>query len=123
MRVLILLRNSIDWKMLVPLFTLSLNQKILPGRVTIGRYDGAHACLTGSTTADKVWIFFITRAVKEVQNFNSHDELFNVRAEYYGLLLLHCWPIIIYCILLVMGDFWVSYSSYNYLNWFNGEFL
>lgn len=40
--------------MLVPIFTLNLNQKILPGKVTIGRFDGAHACLTASTTSDKV---------------------------------------------------------------------
>ncbi|MCL4130234.1 UNVERIFIED_CONTAM: hypothetical protein GTU68_017545 [Idotea baltica] len=42
--------------MLVPIFTLQLNKKILPGKVTIGRYDGAHACLTASTTSDKVFI-------------------------------------------------------------------
>lgn len=40
--------------MLVPVFTLDLKQKILPGRVCIGKYDSAHACLTASTTADKV---------------------------------------------------------------------
>ncbi|KAG0695207.1 Bardet-Biedl syndrome 2 [Chionoecetes opilio] len=42
--------------MLVPVFTLDLKQKILPGRVCIGKYDSAHACLTASTTADKVFI-------------------------------------------------------------------
>ncbi|XP_042890069.1 Bardet-Biedl syndrome 2 protein homolog [Penaeus japonicus] len=42
--------------MLVPVFTLNLNQKILPARVTVGKYDGAHACLTASTTSDKVFI-------------------------------------------------------------------
>lgn len=40
--------------MLVPVFTLDLKQKVLPGRVCIGKYDSAHACLTASTTADKV---------------------------------------------------------------------
>jgi hypothetical protein len=40
--------------MAVPIFTFSLNQKILPGRVTIGKYDGTHSCLTAATTADKV---------------------------------------------------------------------
>ncbi|KAK7870413.1 hypothetical protein R5R35_003747 [Gryllus longicercus] len=39
-----------------PLFTLNLNHKILPGRVTIGKYDGSHACLTVATTADKVLV-------------------------------------------------------------------
>ncbi|KAK3896155.1 hypothetical protein Pcinc_000175 [Petrolisthes cinctipes] len=42
--------------MLVPIFTLNLNQKIIPGRVCIGKYDTAHSCLTASTTADKVFI-------------------------------------------------------------------
>ncbi|KAG7166018.1 Bardet-Biedl syndrome 2 protein homolog [Homarus americanus] len=42
--------------MLIPVFTINLNQKILPGRVCIGKYDGAHSCLTASTTADKVFI-------------------------------------------------------------------
>ncbi|XP_066971024.1 Bardet-Biedl syndrome 2 protein homolog isoform X2 [Macrobrachium rosenbergii] len=42
--------------MLIPVFTLNLNQKILPGKVTVGKYDGAHACLTVSTTADKVLV-------------------------------------------------------------------
>ena len=40
--------------MLVPVFTLDLKQKILAGRLCIGKYDSAHACLTASTTADKV---------------------------------------------------------------------
>jgi len=40
--------------MAVPIFTFSLNQKILPGRITIGKYDGTHTCLTAATTADKV---------------------------------------------------------------------
>ncbi|XP_026277925.1 Bardet-Biedl syndrome 2 protein homolog [Frankliniella occidentalis] len=42
--------------MAVPVFTLQLNCKILPGRVTIGKYDGSHSCLTAATTADKVLI-------------------------------------------------------------------
>ena len=40
--------------MAVPIFTLNLNQKLLPGRVTIGKYDGTHSCLTAATTADMV---------------------------------------------------------------------
>ncbi|KAA0199277.1 hypothetical protein HAZT_HAZT008930 [Hyalella azteca] len=42
--------------MLVPAFTVNLKQKLLAGRVTIGRYDGIHPCLTASTTRDKVLI-------------------------------------------------------------------
>ena len=42
--------------MFVPLFTLNLNQKILPGRVTIGEYDGEHPCLTAATIGEKVFV-------------------------------------------------------------------
>lgn len=37
-----------------PVFTFDLNSKIVPGRVTVGKYDGTHPCLTVATTADKV---------------------------------------------------------------------
>ena len=40
--------------MLLPIFTLKLNQKINPHTVAIGRYDGKHPCLTCATTAGKV---------------------------------------------------------------------
>jgi Bardet-Biedl syndrome 2 protein len=40
--------------MAVPIFTFNLNHRLLPGRVTIGKYDGTHSCLTAATTADKV---------------------------------------------------------------------
>ena len=41
-------------KMLVPVFTLKLSQKIHPRMVGIGKYDGIHPCLTAATTANKV---------------------------------------------------------------------
>jgi hypothetical protein len=41
-------------KMLVPIFTLKLNQKILPRLVTVGSYDGIHPSLTAATTGGKV---------------------------------------------------------------------
>lgn len=41
-------------KQIRPVFTLELNYKIVPGLVTIGKYDGTHPCLTAATTADKV---------------------------------------------------------------------
>ena len=40
--------------MLVPIFTLKLNQKIIPRLVTVGRYDGKHPCLTAATSGGKV---------------------------------------------------------------------
>ena len=42
--------------MLLPIFTLNLGQKILPGRVAIGEYDGKHPCLTAATGAEKVML-------------------------------------------------------------------
>ncbi|PNF42358.1 Bardet-Biedl syndrome 2 protein-like protein [Cryptotermes secundus] len=42
--------------MAVPIFTFSLNHKLLPGRVTIGKYDGTHSCFTAATAADKVLV-------------------------------------------------------------------
>ncbi|EDO39492.1 predicted protein [Nematostella vectensis] len=42
--------------MLVPIFTLKLNHKIHPRTAALGRYDGQHPCLTGATTAGKVFI-------------------------------------------------------------------
>ncbi|XP_023337047.1 Bardet-Biedl syndrome 2 protein homolog isoform X4 [Eurytemora carolleeae] len=42
--------------MLLPVFTLNFNQKMLVGRVCIGEYDGEHPCLTAATTAEKVLI-------------------------------------------------------------------
>ncbi|XP_074896463.1 BBSome complex member BBS2 isoform X2 [Buteo buteo] len=42
--------------MLVPVFTLKLNHKILPRMVALGRYDGTHPCLAAATQAGKVFI-------------------------------------------------------------------
>lgn len=41
-------------KLIKPVFTLDLGFKVLPGLVTIGKYDGSHPCLTAATMADKV---------------------------------------------------------------------
>ncbi len=41
-------------EMLVPIFTLKLNQKVLPRLVTVGKYDGKHPCLTAATNGGKV---------------------------------------------------------------------
>ena len=40
--------------MLIPIFTLKLNQKIIPRTVTVGNYDGKHPSLTAATSAGKV---------------------------------------------------------------------
>ena len=46
--------RAILLKMLVPIFTLKLNQKIFPRLVTVGKYDGKHPCLTAATNGSKV---------------------------------------------------------------------
>lgn len=43
-----------------PVFTLELEHKLIPGLVTLGKYDGTHPCLTAATTADKVVSFICT---------------------------------------------------------------
>ncbi|KAK3738831.1 hypothetical protein QZH41_011043 [Actinostola sp. cb2023] len=42
--------------MLVPIFTLKLGHKIHPRTAAVGKYDGIHPCLTGATTAGKVFV-------------------------------------------------------------------
>lgn len=39
---------------MVPVFTLKLNQKIIPRLVTVGQYDGKHPSLTAATNGGKV---------------------------------------------------------------------
>ena len=46
--------RAILLEMLVPIFTLKLNQKIFPRLVTVGKYDGKHPCLTAATNGSKV---------------------------------------------------------------------
>ena len=40
--------------MIVPIFSLKLNNKISPRTVAVGKYDGLHPCLTAATLAGKV---------------------------------------------------------------------
>ncbi|KAJ8925470.1 hypothetical protein NQ315_009304 [Exocentrus adspersus] len=46
-------RTSLMDKFVRPVFTLELNYKIVPGLVTLGKYDGAHPCVTAATSTDK----------------------------------------------------------------------
>ncbi|XP_065297098.2 BBSome complex member BBS2-like isoform X2 [Dermacentor albipictus] len=41
---------------LVPQFTFHLNHKVLARRVTVGKYDGLHPCITAATASDKVLV-------------------------------------------------------------------
>lgn len=42
--------------MFVPIFTLNLNHKLLPGRIAIGEFDGEHPCFVAATTGERVLI-------------------------------------------------------------------
>lgn len=42
--------------MSVPVFSFQIKYDILPGLVTVGKYDGSHSCLTAATTGSKVRI-------------------------------------------------------------------
>ena len=44
--------------MLVPIFSIKLNNKILARTVAIGRYDSVHPCISGATLAGKVTELF-----------------------------------------------------------------
>ncbi|KAJ8947859.1 hypothetical protein NQ318_010005 [Aromia moschata] len=50
-----------------PVFTLELNYKIIPGLVTLGKYDGTHPSLTAATSTDKV--------VKEIATLNINQKI------------------------------------------------
>ncbi len=42
--------------MFVPIFTLNLNQKLLPGRLAIGEFDGERPCLVAATIGERVLV-------------------------------------------------------------------
>ncbi|KAG5882214.1 hypothetical protein JTB14_024725 [Gonioctena quinquepunctata] len=54
-------------KLLRPVFTLEVNCKIVPGLVTLGKYDGTHPCITAATSTDKVMIHSPHRRNASVQ--------------------------------------------------------
>ncbi|XP_077549779.1 BBSome complex member BBS2-like [Haemaphysalis longicornis] len=58
---------------LVPLFTFHLNHKILPRKVTIGKYDGLHPCLTAATASDKVLVHNNTGVSGEPHPADQHQ--------------------------------------------------
>ncbi|KAF0313264.1 Bardet-Biedl syndrome 2 [Amphibalanus amphitrite] len=41
---------------MLPLFTLKLNHKLVPGLVTLGVFDGTYPCLTAATSGDKLLV-------------------------------------------------------------------
>lgn len=41
-------------KIIRPVFNLEVSYQIVPGLVTIGKYDGTHPCMTAATVTDKV---------------------------------------------------------------------
>eukprot|EP00095_Tigriopus_kingsejongensis_P005469 maker-scaffold865_size87005-snap-gene-0.23 protein:Tk05469 transcript:maker-scaffold865_size87005-snap-gene-0.23-mRNA-1 annotation:"bardet-biedl syndrome 2 protein homolog" len=71
--------------MFVPVFTLNLNQKILPGRVAIGEFDGKHPCLAAATTAEKVFIHNPHRAKNvasgRMESSKNNQELYMLNIQ------------------------------------------
>ncbi|XP_039287942.1 Bardet-Biedl syndrome 2 protein homolog [Nilaparvata lugens] len=61
--------------MAIPVFTLHLNYQVLPGRITIGKYDGSHCCLTAATTGDKVLIHSPHKRDKEFSLLNINQNI------------------------------------------------
>lgn len=53
--------------MLKPAFTINLNEKLLPGLVSVGKFDGLNPCIVAATSSDKVSQSCID---KIVQNFS-----------------------------------------------------
>ena len=48
--------------MLKTVFTLKLDEKILPKKVAIGKFDGNNPCIVAATHTDKVVFAFISQA-------------------------------------------------------------
>lgn len=73
--------------MLVPIFSLRLNNKIVPRTVAVGKFDGLHPCLTAGTLAGKVFIHnphqnysFKGRATENQPLIDSSLSLLNINA-------------------------------------------
>uniref|UniRef100_A0A0A9WZM5 Bardet-Biedl syndrome 2 protein n=2 Tax=Lygus hesperus TaxID=30085 RepID=A0A0A9WZM5_LYGHE len=63
-----------------PLYTIHLKHKILPGRVTIGKYDGSHCCITAATTGDKVLVHSPHLRDREISMLNVNQAVTSICA-------------------------------------------
>lgn len=52
--------------MIVPIFSLKLNNKICARTVSIGKYDGIHPCLTAATLAGKVKLISLEKIIFKI---------------------------------------------------------
>jgi len=43
-------------KMLIPIFSLQLNNKVFPRTFSVGKFNGKRSCLVGATAGNKVEI-------------------------------------------------------------------
>ncbi|XKL67444.1 hypothetical protein PGB90_002935 [Kerria lacca] len=69
--------------MSVPVFSFRIKYDILPGLVTVGKYDGSHSCLTAATTGAKILIHSPHRHNREISFLNVNE---SVTAIYAGRL-------------------------------------
>lgn len=73
--------------MIIPAFQLTLNNTILPGLVTVGKYDGIHPSLTCATTAGKLFVHSPHQKKEhEVRFLNINQKISAIAA---GQLLLN----------------------------------
>ncbi|CAH1402082.1 unnamed protein product [Nezara viridula] len=66
--------------MTVPLFTIQLKQRMLPGRVTMGKFDGSHSCITAATTGDKVFVHSPHLKERELSMLNVNQSVTSICA-------------------------------------------
>ncbi|KAK0055080.1 Bardet-Biedl syndrome 2 protein [Biomphalaria pfeifferi] len=64
--------------MLVPIFTLKLNHKVVPQTVAVGKYDGRHPALTCATTGGKV---LVHSPHTKRQEYNQDISLLNINQQ------------------------------------------
>ena len=74
--------------MLVPIFSLKLNNKVCSRTVAVGKFDGIHPCLTAATLAGKVFIhnphqnysFYESSRTEKQSLIDSSLSLLNINA-------------------------------------------
>ncbi|BFZ04172.1 hypothetical protein BsWGS_07211 [Bradybaena similaris] len=68
--------------MLVPIFTLKLNHKVVPRTVAVGQYDGKHPSLTFATAGDKVLVHSPhSRKQDSISGMRSDVSLLNINQQ------------------------------------------
>ncbi|CAF2424281.1 unnamed protein product [Rotaria sp. Silwood2] len=64
--------------MLVPVFSLQLNNKVFPRTVAVGKFNGKQSCLVGATAGNKVFIHSPRDVNPQAQQLEGNISLLNV---------------------------------------------